>query len=125
MSVIDVANKTVTATLDLKTSRSNRLKFTLDGKLVLITDLNTGELLVIDAATRKETKRIALGKMVEGILMSPDGSKAYVAENGDNTVAIIDLKTLTMTGRISPGGGPDGMACGETIKTHSVRRYGR
>jgi len=48
--------------------------------------------------------------MVEGILMSPDGSKAYVAENGDNTVAVIDLKTLAVLSRIQPGGGPDGMA---------------
>jgi len=30
--------------------------------------------------------------------------------NGDNHVAIVDLKTLEETGRISTGNGPDGMA---------------
>jgi YVTN family beta-propeller protein len=48
--------------------------------------------------------------MVEGILMDPDGAKAYVAVNGDNHIAVIDLKTLEPTGKIVTGGGPDGMA---------------
>jgi YVTN family beta-propeller protein len=110
VSIIDVATRKVVATIDLKTKRSNRLKFTPDGARVLVTDLDAGELLVVDAKARKEITRVALGRMVEGILMAPDGSKAYVAENGDDAVAIVDLKTLAVTGRIKPGGGPDGMA---------------
>ena len=50
------------------------------------------------------------GRGAAGILMQPDGSRAYVAVNGENYVAIIDLKTLAETGRISTGKGPDGMA---------------
>jgi len=42
--------------------------------------------------------------------VTPDGSRAYVAVNGDNHVAIVDLKALEETGRISTGNGPDGMA---------------
>lgn len=110
VSVIDVATRAVIATIDLKTSRSNRLKFTPDGARVLVTDLNTGQLIVLDAKARKEITRIALGKMVEGILITPDGATAYIAENADNSVAVINLKTLAVTGRIKPGGGPDGMA---------------
>jgi YVTN family beta-propeller protein len=110
VSIIDVATRTVVATIDLKTKRSNRLKFTPDGARVLVSDLDTGELIVVDARARKELARVALGRMVEGILVTPDGSKAYVAENGDDTVAIVDLKTLAVTGRIKSGGGPDGMA---------------
>ena len=110
VSIIDIEQKKVTATLDLQTKRSNRLKFTPDGKLALISDLDAGEVLVVDVPTRKVTKRIPLGRMVEGILMHPDGSKAYVAVNGDNHVAVIDLKTLEPTGKIVTGGGPDGMA---------------
>lgn len=110
VSVIDVASRTVVAKIDLKTSRSNRLKFTPDGARVLVTDLNTGHLVVIDVRERKEITRIALGRMVEGILITPDGATAYVAENADDSVAVINLKTLAVTGRIKPGGGPDGMA---------------
>ena len=110
VSVIDVAAKKVIATLDVKTKRSNRLKFTPDGKLVLITDLDGGELVVLDVAGRKEIKRIPLGKTPEGILIAPDGARAYVAVAGDNQVAIVDLKTLEVTGHLSTGKGPDGMA---------------
>ena len=33
--------------------------------------------------------------------MSPDGSRAFAAVGSQNGVAVIDLKTLTMTGRIA------------------------
>jgi YVTN family beta-propeller protein len=110
VSIVDLAAKKVTATLDLQTKRSNRLKFTRDGKLVLISDLDGGQLVVVDAASRNERKRIMLGRMPEGILIPPDGTKAYVAVAGDGLVAIVDLRTLEVTGKINTGKGPDGMA---------------
>ena len=110
VAIVDLEQKKVTASLELKTKRSNRLKFTPDGTLALVTDLDTGELLVVDVATKAVTKKIPLGRMVEGILMQPDGAKAYVAVNGENHIAVIDLKTLTVAGRLEPGKGPDGMA---------------
>lgn len=113
VSIIDMATKKVTQTLNVQTKRSNRLKLTPDGKLVLISDLESGELVVLDRPSRKEIKRMKLGKGPEGILIVPNGSRAYVAVAGDNNIAIIDLKTLELTGRISTGSGPDGMAWAE------------
>jgi YVTN family beta-propeller protein len=110
VSIIDVAGKKVTQTLDPHTKFANRVKFTPDGKLVLISDLGTGNLVVLDAVTRKETKRISLGQGAAGILIKPDGSVAYVAVSRDNYIAIVDLKTLNVTGHIPTGKGPDGMA---------------
>jgi YVTN family beta-propeller protein len=110
VSIIDVATKKVVKTLDLGTSRSNRLKFTHDGKLVLVSDLGSNALLILDAASRKEVKRLNLGRQPEGILIAPDGAHAYVAVAGEKTVAVLDLKTLEVTARISTGDGPDGMA---------------
>jgi YVTN family beta-propeller protein len=110
VSVIDVAAKKVTGTFDAQTKRSNRLKFTRDGRTVIITDVDTGDLVVIDAQSHSVTKRIPLGKSPEGILIAPDGSTAYVAVTGDNNIAVVDLKTLAVTRRIQPGKGPDGMA---------------
>jgi YVTN family beta-propeller protein len=43
------------------TKFASRLKFTPDGKRVLVSDLGNGDLIVVDAATRKEVKRISLG----------------------------------------------------------------
>ena len=96
--------------MDVRTGRSNRLKFTPDGKLVLVSDLGNNALLVLDAASRKEVKRLNLGRQPEGILVVPDGSRAYVAAAGENAVAVLDLKTLEVTSRIPAGKGPDGMA---------------
>jgi YVTN family beta-propeller protein len=111
VSVIDVATRKVVQTLDVGTKHSNRLKFTPDGKLVLVSDLGSGDLVVIDASSRKVIKRVNLGgKSAEGVLIVPDGSRAYVALSADGKVAIVDLKTLSKTGEIATGRGPDGMA---------------
>jgi YVTN family beta-propeller protein len=110
VSIIDVAAKRVVGTITLGTKRSNRLKFTPDGKRVLVSDLDAGEVVAVDVASRKETQRIPMGKSPEGILMSKDGSKAYVAVNGDHKVAVLDLATMKVIGHLETGKGPDGMA---------------
>ena len=110
VTIVDLATKKVVQTIDLHTKFANRLKFTPDGKRVLITDLGNGDLILVDAASRKELKRISLGHGCAGILIVPDGSVAYVADSRDNNVAVIDLKTFSLTGRIATGRGPDGLA---------------
>jgi YVTN family beta-propeller protein len=110
LSIIDLASRKVTATLDAKIFSSNRLKFTPDGKLVFITSLRGGDLVVYDAASRKEYKRVPVGHGAAGILMDPVGQRAFVACTPDNYVAIIDLKSLTVTGHLDVGGEPDGLA---------------
>lgn len=110
ISIVDVAAKKVVQTFDIQTKRSNRLKFTLDGKLVLVSDLAGNEVVVLDASSRKEIKRLNVGRQPEGILIPPDGSHAYVAVAGEKTVAVLDVKTLEATTRIPTGNGPDGMA---------------
>ncbi len=109
VSVIDVAKKAVEETLNIPTRFANRLKFTPDGKLVLISDLGSRDLVLVDAATRKEVKRIKLGGGSAGILMQPDGSRAYVAVGSEDGISIIDLKTLEVSGHIDTGRGPDGL----------------
>jgi len=110
VSVIDVAARKVAQTINVGTKRANRIKLTPDGKFALISDIDTGELVVVDTATRKDVKRIALGKSPEGVLITPDGLRAFVAVNGDNHVAVIDLKTWQVSAKLSTGAGPDGMA---------------
>ncbi len=110
LSIIDLPTRKVVQSLDLHTKFANRVKFSPDGKLVLISDLGMGDLVVLDASARKEIKRINLGHGVAGILIVPDGSRAYVAVSTDNQIAVIDLKTFSVTGRIPTGKGPDGMA---------------
>jgi YVTN family beta-propeller protein len=110
ISIIDIDAKKVTKTLAANVQGANRLKFTPDGKLVFISSLRGPDVTVIDAATRKEIKRIPVGHGAAGILMQPDGSRAYVACSPDNYVAVIDLTSLLVLGRINAGIEPDGLA---------------
>ena len=110
LSVIDLDTRKVTGTLDAGTFGANRLKFTPDGKLVLISRLGDGDLVIYDAASRKEFKRVHIGHGAAGILMDPEGARAFVSCGPDNYVAVLDLKTLEVTGHIDVGGEPDGLA---------------
>jgi YVTN family beta-propeller protein len=110
VSIIDVAGRKVTGTVEAGTKRSNRVKLTADGKFALISDLDAGDLVVLDVLARKAIRRIPLGRMPEGILVPAGGSRAFVAVNGDNQVAVIELGTWQVTHRIPTGKGPDGMA---------------
>lgn len=107
--IIDTPQRKVSATIDAKLNGANRLKFTPDGKRVLISILSTGDLFVYDVASRKEIKRVTLGKGCAGILMDPDGSRAFVGCTAANYVAVVDLNTLTVTNHLNVGGGPDGL----------------
>ena len=107
ISVIDIAAKRVVATLNADAQGANRLKFTPDGKLALV---SAGPALVIlDAATRKVVKRLTNVHASGGIQMQPDGARAYAACGREGYVAAIDLKTLEMVGKVDVAG-PDGLA---------------
>jgi DNA-binding beta-propeller fold protein YncE len=108
ISVIDIDAKKVTATLAANARGANRLKFTPDGKLALI---SAGpELVIFDVASQKEVKRLTIGHGSGGVLVQPDGERAYIACSGDAYVAVIDMKKLEITGHIEAGGNPDGLA---------------
>src|SRR5215210_3763620 len=110
ISIIDIGAKKLSAKIDAKVLGANRLKFSPDGKQVFISSLQTGELTIYDAKSHKEVKRLKIGHGAAGILMDPDGSRAFVACSADNYVAVIDLKTLEVTGHLDVGGVPDGLA---------------
>jgi YVTN family beta-propeller protein len=109
LSVIDLATKKVTATLDAKDFGANRLKFTPDGKLVFISSLGGADVVVYDVVSRKEFKRVTVGRGAAGILMDPLGNRAFVACTPDNYIAVVDFKTFEVTNRIELGA-PDGLA---------------
>jgi YVTN family beta-propeller protein len=110
VSIIDVANKKVIDTLAANVKEANRLKFTPDGKLAFISSLRKPDVAVFDRVARKEVKRMKVGEGAAGILMQPDGSRAYVACSPDGYVAVIDLRSLEVVGRVETGQEPDGLA---------------
>ena len=116
VTIIDVGRKKATQTIPIPVKGANRLKFTPDGKRVLISGLGAGHdaggisLVVMDASSRKEVKQLSLGGGAAGVLITPDGSRAFVAVSTNDKVAVVDLKTLSVVGEIAPGKQPDGLA---------------
>ena len=113
--IVDTVKKAVVQTIDAPgVTGANRVKFTPDGKRVLISRLFAapggapGNIVVYDAATRAEIKRIDAGGGVGGILMQPDGARAFGSSR--TGVVVIDLTKLEVVGRIDAGGNPDGLA---------------
>jgi YVTN family beta-propeller protein len=110
VSIVDIAQKKVIQTIPDSVKHANRLQFTPNGKYALISDLQSNDLTVVEVANRSVFKKIPLGSSSEGILISPDGTHAYVALGPANAVDVIDLMTWTVGGKIQTGRGPDGMA---------------
>jgi len=116
VTIIDVATKKATQTFPIPV-RGNRLKFTPDGKRVLVSGGPSGSsganLVILDAVTHQGVRSFDFGGGSAGILIVPDGSRAYVAVSGKDKVAVVDLKRLEIDGYIATGKGPDGLAWAE------------
>lgn len=107
--IVDLNTNKVKGTAKVKTPGANRLKFTPDGNLVLVSSLSTGELTVINAKNGELVKTVLRGTGCAGILPDLDSKKAFVACTPDNYIAVIDLQTFEVTHKIELAG-PDGLA---------------
>ena len=88
---------------------------TTDSFTVTVTDGHGGitpisvSVPVAQAATTPDYTTIEVGTYPVGVALSPDGTHAYVANFGSNTVSIIDTTTHTVT-TIDVGSNPFGVA---------------
>lgn len=87
------------------------------GDVAVTSDLQDGSLSLIDTATAKIIRTIAVSGPAEAqqrfqvtILWSGDGSKIYVAETASDTVAEVDYASGKVLRRLKVGEGGDGMA---------------
>lgn len=121
IAIVDIQGKKLLQSINAPgVAGANRVKFTPDGKRVLISRLGggrgratgappaPGNIVVYDAATRTEIKRIDAGGGVGGLLMQPDGARAFGSSSAG--VVVIDLAKLEVVGRIDAGRNPDGLA---------------
>ncbi|HZW09073.1 MAG TPA: YncE family protein [Phycisphaerales bacterium] len=115
VSVIDAASLDVLETIECP-GFPIRCKVTPDGARVLVSCAQAGELAVFDRKARDETARVRIlqGDSSElgpiGILITPGGGHAFVANSGHDEVVLVDLAALTVVRRIETGDTPDGLA---------------
>lgn len=111
VTVIDLGNPPSHSTFAAEIAGANRLRFTPDGRYVLATTHTGKDLVVFDAHTRKVVKRVPIEERgASGIQVEPNGRRAFIACPRDHYVAVVDLSTLAMTGKIDAGREPDGLA---------------
>ena len=67
-------------------------------------------LVILDAASRKEIRKLKLGGGSAGILIVPDGSRAFIAVSTAHRVVVLDLNSFELIGQIPKGKQPDGLA---------------
>lgn len=125
LTVIDAHSLEVKATLPCL-KFPIRLKVTPDGRRALVSCAQSGDVAVFDVATRAELRRIPMGlsdaenqnmlgrdfsqgPVPVGILIDPDGSRAWVANTNADLVTELDLATWSIRARIPTGRQPDGL----------------
>lgn len=96
-----------------------RMAFTPDGKSVAVVAHLSGELVLFDATTLAETRRVKMGnarvRFAEpnpaAVAITPDGKTAYCTIFPSQAVAVVDLTAGVVTGGFDlTGGAPDGIA---------------
>src|SRR6185295_12699168 len=65
---------------------------------------------VIDPVTNKVVGEIAGIEVGHGAAAAPDGSHIYVSDEADNTLDVVEGKTLKVTNRIPLSGHPNNIA---------------
>jgi len=99
-----------------------RMAVTPDSRTAVLSDPASGEIRIIDVATRAERHRVVVPKegvldsaeipdspAPEGIALSRDNRLAYVSLQGKNQAAAVDLETGVITAVFPTGGWPDGI----------------
>lgn len=82
------------------------LAVTPDDRYLLVANWCSFDLSIVDVATHREVRRLAMGAYPRGIAISPDSSTGYVAIMGGDAVVKVDLNTLTVEGSFFVGYNP-------------------
>lgn len=105
--------------------RPIRIVFTPDGGRALVTGARTNDLAVIDARTKRQITRVRFdheatpgwpfGQAASpvSVIVSPQGSHAYVALVASDQIAEVDLRTYAIVRLIAAGNQPDGLGWSE------------
>ena len=81
-----------------------------DGKTVYVGQRKLGQIAMIDTASRKITKTMALGQRPDMLDISSDGKTVYVAIRDENKLAVVSAADLSVITKIDTDGETHGVA---------------
>lgn len=109
LSVIDVATDKVIATVPSAGKGFGRVKFTPDGKLVLVPQSESHSVAVFDAASRQLLAAIPLSAAPKVITISADSRRAFITSPATNQILVVDIAARKEIATIPTGKAPDGI----------------
>jgi YVTN family beta-propeller protein len=74
--------------------------------MALVVSQGPGELYFMEPGKSVAFLSLPVGKMPHWIAINPQGTTAWVTNEGSNTVSVVDLNTLTVTATIPVGNAP-------------------
>ena len=83
--------------------------FTADGRWFLASTEFSGQVVKVDTETMELAAHVTVGGLPIDVKVSPDGSVAYVTNQGRHGVSVIDPVSMTEIGFISTGRGAHGL----------------
>jgi YVTN family beta-propeller protein len=104
IGVIDLASNSQVATIPVS-GDPFRVKLSSDGSLLFVTG-NADSLFIVDVASREIVRKLAIGQDANGLAEDYTGTRLYVSNQSDGTVAEVDLNTGTVVRSIAVGGHP-------------------
>jgi len=107
LTVIDAATATVTRTVPGVGGCNASVAVTPDGRSVWVS--GDGGIGVVDTATGAVTHLLPVHS-AGGIVFSPDGHRAYIADSEANTVDVVDTATAAVVDRVPVGRSPQSIA---------------
>lgn len=120
VTVVDTA--TLKPVKTIKVGRRPRsVAFTPDSKFAYVTNENDGFVSLLDAVSHRSLRTIQLGEPGKvkpmDVILSADGSQAYVSSGRGKQLFMIDTKTNTISGSVEVGKRPWGIALSPDGKT--------
>jgi YVTN family beta-propeller protein len=93
-------------------SSSGPIAISDDDRLVVAVNTLNGSasVILVEGEANQKLAEIPTGKHPQGVVISPDALFAYVTNQFDNTLSVIDLTSLTKVADIPVGAGPYGVA---------------
>jgi YVTN family beta-propeller protein len=85
---------------------------TRGGRALVVTAVDSGDLIRVDLGQRRVAKVIHLGGMPVDVKLAPDGRSFFVANQALGGVWTVDARSLRETGFIHTGAGAHGLALG-------------
>ena len=104
--VVNVSTGAVERVLRTEAGVSHMLALSTDRTRLYCSNMRDGSVSAFDFQTGKKIKDVRTGRECEGVGVTPDGRWVWAGNRAEDTISIIDTRTLEVTKRITSPGFP-------------------